>query len=185
MKTAASILFSLMIVMLFGITGLANAEPESSGATMPMHGAQSAGPYREGGAMADGDEARRADAHSALSPIKAEYAKKQAPVKARYKALKLELMALSLSDSPDGAAIDKKIDEMLELKRQLLRNKADKVIAIRKALDEGQRPEYDLRVMKKAARDRAYQGSRGGYHGFERGFEHGDMRWHGHGGMER
>ncbi len=178
---AASIVFSLMSVMLFGITGSANAEPEARGATMPMHGAQHAGPYHGHGAMADGDAARCAEAQRALNPIKAEYAKKQAPLKARYKALKLELMALALTDTPDSAAIDKKIDEMLELKRQLLRNKADKVSAIRNALDEDQRPQYDLRVMKKAARAGAHHGSRAGCHGFG----HGGMHGHGYGGTER
>lgn len=175
MKTATSVLYPLILCVFVGFTGLAQAEPASEHGSMAMQGGQKGGDYRGGHGMLEVSDEQRAE----LDRIKADYAKKQAPLKARFKALKVELMAMALADTPDNAAIDKKIDEMLELKRQILRNKVDKVSAKRKVLDDQQRAQYDLRVMKKAARGGGRDGGHAG--GGMHGMEHGKMGGQEHG----
>ena len=169
MKPMNSILYPLLFCLWAGFAATAQAQPQSEDDRGPMagmmHGDKGQSEYRHGGHwMADISDEQRSE----LKRIKAEHIKKQAPLKARMKALKVELMAMALSDAPDKAAADKKIDEMLDLKRQMLQNKVEKVSASRKALDEQQRALYDIHVMKKAAK--------GGRHGdghMGRGMGHG------------
>lgn len=134
---------------LMGVGALVQAAPPDGHHEMmqQMHHGGSGGPGPRGHWMADVSEAQQ----SKLDGIKATYLKQQAPLKARMKALQAELMALALADKPDQAATDKKIDEIAELKRQMLRNKVEKISARRAVLNEQQRAQYDIYVMKKAS----------------------------------
>lgn len=150
MKTATVIPSAWLFCLLLGAAGVVQADPQEGHGPMmqPMHHGDAAGEYgHKDHWMADLDDKQRAD----MERIKADYMKKQLPLKARMKALKAELTALALADQPDQAATDKKIDEILELKRQMLRNKVDKISARRGVLNEAQRARYDIQVMKKAS----------------------------------
>ena len=188
MKTMNSILYPLVFCLWAGFAATTQAQPQAEDGRGPMagmmQGDKGQGEYRHGGHWMAGisDEQR-----SEMKRIKAEHIKKQAPLKARMKALKVELMAMALADAPDQAATDKKIDEMLDLKRQMLQNKVEKVSASRKALDEQQRAMYDIYVMKKAAKgDRHGHMSHGKGHGMGHGMGMGGMgHGMGMGGMGR
>lgn len=157
--------------MAFMPGALAQSEQQKSQSRSMMQGMHGA---HHGGWMAELDDKQ----HNELNRIKAEYMKEQVPLKARLKAKKAELMTLALADSPDKGAIDKAIDEMAELKRQMLRNKVDKISARRQVLNEQQRALYDIHVMKKAAGKR---GGHGAHHGMGHGMQHGMGHGKGHG----
>ena len=76
--------------------------------------------------------------------------KKQAmPMKARMKAMKLELVALATADAPDSKAIEAKIDELLALKRQAMLERTTHMAEVRKLLTDEQKPAFDMAMMYK------------------------------------
>lgn len=155
MYSANSVLYSLILLAVLGAAP-ALAQPQSGGMMQGMQEHHGAGEKdRHHGWKAGLDDKQRAE----LDSIKADYMKKSMPLKAKAKALKVELMALALADAPDSGAIDKKIDEMVEIKRELLRLKADKVSATRKMLDAQQRARYDIHVMRKASHSGRHHGA--------------------------
>jgi len=87
-----------------------------------------------------------------VSKLKLDYKKKVLPIKARIKQAKIELALLMTADKPNQKAIDKKIDEILKLKGEKMRAKANHKIEVRKVLNETQRVAFDLHVLKKASR---------------------------------
>jgi Spy/CpxP family protein refolding chaperone len=91
-----------------------------------------------------------------MKQIKGAYMKQKLPLKARKKALKLELMALATAENPDQVAIDAKIDQLLRVKKSLLLAKTRKIADIRAQLNEEQRTGFDLYVLKKAERGKKW-----------------------------
>jgi len=100
-----------------------------------------------------------------LDAIHLAYVKAKAPLKAKAKLLKVELGLLATADSADTKAIDKKIGELLGVKRAKMRAKYDYVVATRAVLTSEQRVSYDMEVMKSAMQDRKGKGKGKGHGG--------------------
>lgn len=78
-----------------------------------------------------------------------ELKKKQARLKAQKKLKKTELKLLLIQDKPARKAIDKKIDEIVELKRKKMKNRYQHVLSMRQALTKQQRITFDLGLLGK------------------------------------
>ena len=85
-----------------------------------------------------------------INQLHADLGKIKAPLKARMTVARTELAVLTTADAPDAGAMDKKIQEILELKRRMLRAHSDHVIEVRKMLTPEQRASFDMHVLKKA-----------------------------------
>lgn len=85
-----------------------------------------------------------------LDQLKLDYLKNKYPLKAKKKALKIELALLTIVDKPDMKAIDKKINEMAALKKQLMKLKYTHKVTVRKELSAEQRMHFDIAILKKA-----------------------------------
>ncbi len=85
-----------------------------------------------------------------IAKLKLDYKKKKYPLKAKLKQAKVDLALLMTEDNPSQKNINKKIDEIVQLKSQKMRLKANHKIAVRKLLNENQRVKFDMKIMKKA-----------------------------------
>ncbi len=88
---------------------------------------------------------------------KVTFLKKKLPAKARMKTIKTELAVLSIADKPDQEAINKKIDELLALKKDLLRAKYAHIASVRKELAPNQQAMFDKWRLKKAKRGKCHR----------------------------
>ena len=95
-----------------------------------------------------------------VSTLKLDYKKKKYPLKTKIKQLKVELALLMTTDKPNQKAINNKIDEIVKLKAQKMRLRANHKIAVRKVLNEQQRVRFDMKILKKA-----YHGKKRGHYG--------------------
>ena len=95
-----------------------------------------------------------------VSTLKLDYKKKKYPLKTKIKQLKVELALLMTTDKPNQKAINNKIDQIVKLKAQKMRLKANHKIAVRKVLNEQQRVRFDMKILKKA-----YHGKKKGHYG--------------------
>ncbi|MEE9165236.1 MAG: periplasmic heavy metal sensor [Nitrospinota bacterium] len=68
---------------------------------------------------------------------------------ARLKVKKAELNNLVVKDDPDTKAIHRKIDEVLELKREIMRTKYDHMVEMRGALTPEQRVSFDMGLLSR------------------------------------
>jgi len=93
-----------------------------------------------------------------VGKLKLDYKKKVYPIKAKIKQAKVELALLITANKPNQKAIDSKIDEIMKLKATKMRLKAAHKIGVRKVLNEEQRVQFDMKMLKKA-----YHGKKG-YH---------------------
>lgn len=85
-----------------------------------------------------------------LDRLHVAYAKTKAPRKARMKALEVELTALSTAAEPSQQAIDAKIDELLQIKREAMRAKYAYIADQRKVLTSDQQVSFDMSMIHKA-----------------------------------
>lgn len=101
-----------------------------------------------------------------IDKLKLEYKKKKYPLKAKLKQAKIDLALLMISDKPSDSAINKKIDQIVKLKKEKLQLKARHKIAVRKILNEEQRVKFDMKVLKKAMHGKKHggHGHQGGHH---------------------
>lgn len=95
-----------------------------------------------------------------VSKLKLDYKKKKYPLKTKIKQLKVELALLMTTDKPNQKAINNKIDQIVKLKAQKMRLRANHKIAVRKVLNEQQRVKFDMKILKKA-----YHGKKRGHYG--------------------
>lgn len=95
-----------------------------------------------------------------VSTLKLDYKKKKYPLKIKIKQLKVELALLMATDKPNQKAINNKIDQIVKLKAQKMRLRANHKIAVRKVLNEQQRVRFDMKILKKA-----YHGKKRGHYG--------------------
>lgn len=95
-----------------------------------------------------------------LRKKKVDFLKKKFPARARIKTIKIDLTILALADKPDKKAISAKIDELLALKKDLLKAKYAHIIAVRKGLQPEQQVLFDKYKLKKAKRKKCRR-----YHG--------------------
>ena len=84
-----------------------------------------------------------------------ELAKVKMTLKAKIKALKTELVLLSTADSPSRVAIENKIEELLAVKRNMMRIRYEHIANLRKVLNSQQRVSFDLDVLNRAAQGKS------------------------------
>ena len=157
MKTPRTLrisLFTLLATMLLSAGVLAN--PSSHGGQGGMMAGMHHGAHHSGMQWKQmlTDEQR-----VKIDGMHLEFMKKKYPLKDKKKALKTELALLVAQDSPNQRAINKKIDELIALKRQLMQLRYDHKLKVRKVLDAQQRVHFDTALLKKAQ-----HGKRGGRH---------------------
>ncbi len=85
-----------------------------------------------------------------MDRIRVEYMKRKLPLKAKARAVKLELLALATADEPDTAAVKSQIDALLDVKRETMRLKYNHIAAKRRLLTPEQRVSFDMDVLKRA-----------------------------------
>ncbi len=85
-----------------------------------------------------------------IEKIKLDYVKKKAVLKASKKALKIDLALLATKNNVSMAEINRKIDQYVKIKKQLLRIKYSHLVAVRNELTAEQRVNFDLGVMRKS-----------------------------------
>jgi len=73
----------------------------------------------------------------------------EAVQRAKIKMIKAELNVLTAKESKNQAAIYAKIDEILEVKKSILRNRYDHIVEMRNELTEQQRISYDMGILKR------------------------------------
>ncbi|MDJ0890184.1 MAG: periplasmic heavy metal sensor [Gammaproteobacteria bacterium] len=85
-----------------------------------------------------------------LDRLRVEHAKRKMPLKAKAKAIKLELTALATADEPGTSTMDARIDELLAVKGEMLKHKYAHIAAMRKVLTPEQRVSFDMDVLKRS-----------------------------------
>ncbi|MEE8328809.1 MAG: periplasmic heavy metal sensor [Thermodesulfovibrionia bacterium] len=78
-------------------------------------------------------------------------------LKAKLKVNKIELSILIVKGNPDKKAIYQKIDDILELKREIMRKKYDHKIEMRDILTPEQRVSFDMKQVEKAGRKKGHK----------------------------
>lgn len=98
-----------------------------------------------------------------IAQLKLDHKKKVYPLKAKIKQAKIELALLITENSPSQSNINKKIDQIIKLKAEKMRLKANHKIKVRKILNDEQRVKYDIKILKKAN-----QGKKRDHRGYHR-----------------
>lgn len=107
--------------------------------------------------LTDEQKAKRAQ-------MRLEFKKVKFLIKAQIKVKKIELATLVTQDTPDRSAIERKIDEVLELKREKMRKKYAYKVALRNMLTPEQRVLFDMKMLKKAYKGKGHGHKKG--HGY-------------------
>ena len=107
--------------------------------------------------LTDEQKAKRAQ-------MRLDFKKEKFLIKAQIKVKKIELATLVTQDNPDRSAIEQKIEEVLELKRQKMRKKYAYKIALRNMLTPEQRVLFDMGMLKKAYKGKGHGHKKG--HGY-------------------
>ena len=147
---------SLLLVAIMAITlTLPAVAAEHGGHGMhQMHGSG----HGQGHGRHHGDDGWKstltAEQSAQIDKLKLEYKKQAYPIKAKIKHAKVELALLISSDSPNQKDIDKKIEEIAKLKAEKMRVKSTHKIKVRKVLNDEQRVQFDLKLLKKAYSDK-------------------------------
>lgn len=129
-----------------------------------MHGSGYHGGCKHGASHLYGDDWRTTltdEQTSQLDRLHVAYAKTKAPRKARIQALKVELTVLATAAAPDKEAINAKIDELLEIKRESMRAKYAYLAAQRQVLTPDQQVSFDMQMIQKAMHGKR---GKGGHH---------------------
>ena len=82
--------------------------------------------------------------------MRLEFKKVKSLLKAQITVKKVELATMVAQDNPDQNAINKKIDEVLELKREKMQKKYAFKVAMRSMLTPEQQVSFDMHLLKKA-----------------------------------
>lgn len=75
----------------------------------------------------------------------------------RLKLKKAELNVLVVNDNPDTKAIHRKIDEVLELKREIMQIKYDHKVEMRGVLTPDQRVSFDMKLLGKTGHGKKHK----------------------------
>jgi Spy/CpxP family protein refolding chaperone len=121
---------------------------EGGHATKPRHGEMS-----HGKGMHDAScwmETLTEEQKAKAAKMRLEFKKVKSLLKAQITVKKVELATLVTQESPDQNAINKKIEEILDLKREKMRKKYAFKVAIRSMLTPEQRVSFDMHMLKKA-----------------------------------
>jgi len=95
-----------------------------------------------------------------IDKLRLAYKQEKYLLKAKLKQAKVEFALLITADNPSKSAIDKKIDQIIKLKKEKLHLKANHKINVRKLLTEDQRVQFDLAVLKKMSKGKHGRGGR-------------------------
>lgn len=136
-KLLTALLISSLTLVGTGISTIALADQGAG-----MHGMY----HGDGGWKASLTDEQR----TTIDSMKLKYKKKLYPLKAKLKQAKVELALLMTSDNPGQSAINKKIDEIVKLKKEKMQLKTSHKIAVRKLLNKEQRVKFDMKILKKA-----------------------------------
>ena len=101
---------------------------------------------------------------SKAAKMRLEFKKVKSLLKAQITVKKVELATLVAQDNPDQSAINKKIDEVLELKREKMQKKYAFKVAMRSMLTPEQRVSFDMHLLKKALHGKGHGYKKG--HGY-------------------
>lgn len=152
---------TLILLAGLGLMAPASAQQPGMGTAM-MHGERGMAPGKDG--MRHGSHGWKATLSDTqrkqLAALKLDYKKKVYPLKARLRQVKVDLALLLGTDKPSQKSIDQKINAISKLKAEQMRLKAAHRIAVRKMLNEAQRVQFDMKLLKKA-----YHGKRRCQHG--------------------
>jgi Spy/CpxP family protein refolding chaperone len=105
-----------------------------------------------------------AEQEARLDQLHVNFAKIKAPLKARTKALKIDLAILVTAPQPDKAVIDAKIAELLKLKGQMMGAKYGYIAAQRQVLTPQQQVSFDMDTIHKAMHGKKGKQQHGGGH---------------------
>lgn len=97
-----------------------------------------------------------------LDKLHLAFAKSKLPVKAGLKTLKVQFAILATSDQASAEALEAKIHELIMAKREMMRLKANYIVAQRQILTPEQRISFDMDVIHKAMRGKKGKGKKGG-----------------------
>ncbi len=136
------------------------------------HGKQGGGGHGKQGGEHDGPELYGPDWKTTLTDaqkaqfdqLHADLARAKEPAKARIKAAEVELAVLAVADQPDQAAIDVKINELLESQRAMLRAKYRYIAAQRQIMTPEQQVSFDMHTIHSAMHDKKKGKGGGGHH---------------------
>jgi Spy/CpxP family protein refolding chaperone len=122
------------------------------------HGSMSPGMYMHGKSwMGDLTDEQQ----SKIDQLRLKYKQQKYLLKAKIQQAKTELALLITTDSPNQGAIDKKIDQIVDLKREKMKLKAGHKIEVRKLLTDAQRVHFDMHVLKRATGGKCHGRGRG------------------------
>ncbi|GMR07766.1 MAG: hypothetical protein BMS9Abin26_0770 [Gammaproteobacteria bacterium] len=157
MKYPAIIPTTLLILLTSLTYGPALAEPSSAkGPHEMMQGKQSkqqnSASSRSGQHEPRWKKALSDEQRARLQALMLDHMKNKFPLKAKKKALKIDLALLVMTDKPNEKTIDKKINELLAVKKQMMKLKYAHKITVRKALTPEQRVLFDMHILKKSMR---------------------------------
>ena len=96
--------------------------------------------------------------------MRLEFKKVKFLIKAQIKVKKVELAVLVTQDNPDQMAIERKIEEILVLKKEKMQKKYAYKVALRNMLTPEQRVLFDMKMLKKAYKGKSYGHKKG--HGY-------------------
>ena len=99
-----------------------------------------------------------------LDQLHVNHARIKAPLKARIKALRVDLAVLATVPEPDKAVIDAKIEEMLKLKGQMLGAEYGYIAAQRRVLTPAQQVSFDIEQIHGAMHGKKGKGGEGKKH---------------------
>lgn len=159
MKYPTIIPTALLILLTFLTYGTASAE---SSAAKGHHEMMQAGHHgytsgRSGQHKSRWKKTLTDKQRSKIRALKLGYMKTKYPLKAKKKALKTDLALMVMADKSDSKAMDKKIDALLAIKKQMMKLKYMYKISVRKELTAEQRVLFDIRMLKKAMRGKKHK----------------------------
>ena len=168
MRTFPTLALGILITTAgFSIPILATAEPSSHMGYGNMHEGRmmhDGGKMRGYGAMHGVGHSWKAsltdEQSKKIDKLRLAYKQEKYLLKAKLKQAKVEFALLITKDNPSKSAIDKKIDQIIKLKKEKLHLKADHKINVRKLLTEDQRVQFDLAVLKKMSKGKHGKGGR-------------------------
>ncbi len=87
-----------------------------------------------------------------IDGLRVNHMKIVAPLRASIRAVKTELAVLATADAPDSASMQTKLDELLEMKKQVMLQRYEHMASVRKILTAEQRISFDTMLLKKVNR---------------------------------
>ncbi len=157
MKYPAIIPTTLLILLTSLTYGPAFAESSSAKGPHEMKQGEQNKPHNSGSSRSGYHEPRwkkdlSDEQRARLQALMLDHMKKKLPLKAKKKALKIDLALMVTTDKPDDKAIDKKINELLATKKQIMKLKYAHKTTVRKELSPEQRVLFDMHILKKSMR---------------------------------